>query len=447
MNMKPLQHLFRALPLVIALCILLAPAALMAQGGPGTKKSQEGRSLMAQKNYNGALAAFQEAVRLEPNNARYYYYKGNCEEKLKKMGDALASYKKATELKKDYSQAYLKLANLSMKSKDYNGAISALNSAYANEQDNGRKVTYKVTVVKLLLKQNRPQDAMNELNVIKPLAPADDIRITNTEGDVYAAMNNWPKAIDSYKKAVEKSKEMVPAQAAKYNYNLGFAYFRSNDAVKAQETWKAVENTRYAKKVKSLTALSGARFQIAVASGYLKANVLDDALDYANKAVQAEPTNSSAYRVLATVQMKKGQNALAIANLNKAADNEKDEVKKSKLHAQMIRLQFTSNDYNGALSTANKILAKTPNNMTILGLKAQAEYQLGQFANSIKSTDAALGAVPKGDLVKSAPYWFTQGLAAKKAGDVERAKKAFQSASVGIFKAAAKIESDKLSAR
>jgi tetratricopeptide (TPR) repeat protein len=442
MNMKTPMSKFWSLTLLA----LFLPLLMLAQ--PGTKKYQEGRNMMGTKNYVGALAAFSEAVKLEPNNYRYWYQKGQAEEKLKKYNDAVASYKKCTELNKDFSQGYVKTANISMsRLKDYNGAIGALNSAFASEKDPGRKITYKNMVIKLLLKQNRPQDAMAELNAMKPLAAPDDIRVLNAEGDIYAAMNNWPKAVDAYQKAVAKSKDVAPAQAAKYNYNLGLAYYRSGDAKKAEETWKNVENTRYAKKVKSLMVQSGSRWFVLASSGYLKANVLDDAMEYANKAVQAEPNNPSGYKLLATIQIKKGQTALAISNLNKAAEFEKDEAKKSKLFSQMIKLQFNNGDYNGALATANKILAKSPNNATVLGLKSQAEYQLGQFANSIKSSDAAIGAIDKKDVAKAAPFWFTQGLAAKKSGDIERAKKAFQNANTGVFRAAAKIETDKIAAK
>ncbi len=57
--------------------------------------------------YRSAIAAYDTAIRLEPNNPRYYISRGNAKEGLGKHFDAIADYDTAIRLNPDYADAYL----------------------------------------------------------------------------------------------------------------------------------------------------------------------------------------------------------------------------------------------------------------------------------------------------------------------------------------------------
>lgn len=426
--------------------LVLAPAALLAQG-PGTAAFRQGADLRKAGNCDGAIVKFNEAINLERTNYRYYAMRGDCELKLRKYNESIQSYRQALQLNRDYTSGHIRIAMAYLRLKNYNSAIQALNSAYDGEKDQNKRLSYKLYAVKLLVRQNRPQEAMAELNKLKATA-GEDARVLQQEGDIYAAQNNFPAAIASYQKALDKVKSQPIAQTAKYYYSLGQAYFKSGNTAKAKETWEPIKNTQLYKRAQQLMAVSGANYQIRVAQGYLRANLLDEAIEFSNKAIQAEPANGAGYQMLAMVQMRKSQTSQALANLNKAAELQQDEAKRNKLYSSIVSRQFNSGDYAGALNTANKILAKNPTNAAVLGLKAQAEYQLGQFQNAIATAEKAIAA-GKGDQGKVAAYQFTQGLAAKRAGQLDQAKTLFSAVqkAASPFRFAARNESEKLAAR
>lgn len=420
--------------------------AAMAQT-PGLAEFKSGENYRKQGNCEEAIAQYNQAIAANGTQYRYFLAKGLCEIKLKQYDDALRSFRRVTELKPDFGGAYIKIAQIQLKKKDYNGAISALNQAYANENDVARKLKYKNYVVKLLLKVNKPQDAMNEVRAMKELAP-NDPQVLASEGEVYSALQNWNAAISSYEKAiaiVEAANQSIDV-TAKYYYGLAVAYFQAGQKEKADATAEKFKATRYYSRWRGFKARSGARYYVAIAMGYYKGAVYTKAIEYANKAVQAEPTNPLGYRVLGLVQLKSGQAQQGIQSLLEAAANEKDAARQAKIYSSMIKIQFNEGDYQGALRTSNQILSKNNESAGVWGLKAQAEYLLGKFPEAIASTEKAIQFSPK-DPKRLAGFYFTQGLAANKAGNTTKAREAFTKAMAGSYKLAARIERDAISAR
>ncbi len=429
----------------ITLTALLAlPLALIGQAGPGAPAAKQGRDLQKKGQWAEAIQKYQEAIAAERNNYRYHVYKGQCETKLKKYSDAINSYRAATALNKEDSKLYAQLGMAFAKAKQYPGAVQAFNSAYDYEKDPARKLSYKLFAIKLLNKQNQPQAAMAELNKLKP-ANSNDVRVLAAEGETYGAMNQWPAAVASHEKAVASLPANSP-QREKYVLNLALAYHKSGNTAKGKEL-SATLSPKYQAVYRRQAGASAASQDVRIARGYLRANQLEEAQEFAKKAIDKEPNSPLGYQTMATILIRKGQNQPAIGLLRRAAEMEKDDAKRGKIQSSMLKLQFNAGDYRGALETANAILTKSPNNATVLGLKAQAEYQLGQFKNAIATTEKAVAAA-KQDPQKSSAFYFTQGLAAKRDGDLEKAKTAFKEAEKSAtFRFAARNEAAKIAAR
>lgn len=431
---------------VLGFMLISSSYSLQAQT-PGLAEYKQGESLRKSGNCQGAIEQYNLAIQANGTQYRYYLSKGLCELKLKQYDPALASFSRVTQLKPDFGGAYIKMAQIYLYKKDYNAAISALNNAYNNEADVAKKLKYKNYVVKLLLKINKPQDAQNEVRAMKELAP-NDPQVLAAEGDVYAALARWNESITSYENAVaviEKAQQSIDI-TAKYYYGLALAYYNAGQKDKAEATADKFKTTKYYRRWVAMKNKSGAKYYVAIAMGYYKGAVYTKAIDYANKAVQAEPENPLGYRVLGLIQLKNGQAQQGIQSLLEAANKEKDPAQQSKIYASMIKIQFNEGDYQGALRTANQILAKSDKNAGVWGLKAQAEYLLGKHTDAINSAQKAVDFSPK-DPKRTAGFYFTQGLAANKAGNYEKAVEAFTKAMAGPFALAAKIERDAISAR
>jgi tetratricopeptide (TPR) repeat protein len=66
----------------------------------------EGVDLYNLKRYDEALAAYEQAIRLDPNYALAYYNKGNALYDLKRYDEALAAYEQAIRLDPNFALAY-----------------------------------------------------------------------------------------------------------------------------------------------------------------------------------------------------------------------------------------------------------------------------------------------------------------------------------------------------
>jgi len=434
---------------VIALVMpfMLMISLVNAQTGPGKNAYKQAEAYRKNKQFIEAVQKYDEAIKLEPNNARYYYKKGTCQIKQSppNVDGAIESFNSAITNKKDYAEAYAALGrvfyNDKLGKKDISRAIQNFNSAFQYEQDNGKKVNYKLMVVKILMKEQRFTEARGELQQAKALAP-DDPQILLYEGQIAGGMNNWNEALNVYKKAVDRVKGLPANETDKYYFALGEAQWKTGDTKGAEETWKQVQSPNYANKIKKVKNSNNPAGPFRIAMGYFKVEEMDEAMTYLKKSLELSQNYPPAHQLMGMIYYKKGQNSLAIQSLMKAVENQTDENKKAKLYNTMVKIQMNSGDYSGALSTANKILEKTNNN-TIRFLKAKAEYKLGQYPQAISTLEALLPNEP--DPNKKAPYNFVIGLAAKKSGNMDKASKAFKEAQYGTFKAAAKKELENIS--
>lgn len=67
---------------------------------------EEGNRYCAQKQYETALAAYEQALQFDPFYATAYYNKGNALDDLKRYEEALLAYNRAIQLNPDYALAY-----------------------------------------------------------------------------------------------------------------------------------------------------------------------------------------------------------------------------------------------------------------------------------------------------------------------------------------------------
>jgi len=86
-----------------------------------------GHSLQKKGNIDGAIIAYENAIKINDNNENAYFHLGVALEKKKDLGGAIKAYKKAVRIQPStFAVAYTNLGKLLYKKCDFDGAINAL---------------------------------------------------------------------------------------------------------------------------------------------------------------------------------------------------------------------------------------------------------------------------------------------------------------------------------
>lgn len=425
------------------LLILLFCSVLWLDGfgqGPGKSSYLQAENLRKSKRYQEAISKYDEAIKLEPGNYRYYFSRGKCYYAMKDYDLALSSFEETVEYKKDFVFAYTLIAKIYRKKQDKPNAIYYYDLAFQNEQNPKRKVGYKMEAVKLLLQDRKTEEAQRHLAEVKAVAPDNlnilyfDAKISNQNGDHQNALNNMLTA-------TSKLDNAPPAQAAKYYYELGYAHNKLGDYQNANKAWEKAYFGRYRGLIDRERSKNSPSYFYRMAVSYYTAGSYEQSRGQIDKALELQNNFSAAYMLMGKMAKKQGNFSSAITNYQSAANFEQDPQKKARLLTMLTSLQVDAGDYQGAISSANELLGKQPNNTRAAYYKALSQYHLGQYESSISTLEGLLaGGV---DNKSKAKYNFVLGMAAKNT-DVEKAKNAFRAAMYGPYKPAAKNELDQL---
>lgn len=445
------------IPFTFMLLMLFAGQQAWAQGGAGASKYREAETARKAKNMKEAIDLYDQAIKLEPINAKYWFRKGQTHLAMKddaNIDQAIKSFEKAVEFNPGLTSGYVMLYKIYASRKDANNAIRYLKLAYEKETDQSKKVKYKVLTAKYYLTQDKANDALRELQDAKALSP-NDLQVLATEGDVQGALGNWSQALDSYNKALSIATPVMKEgmQLAKYKIGVGLANYKLGKMAEYEKIYNELNSSpatrKAATRLARLAKGNQSSLPLRLASSYMAISEFDEAKKYANQAIQQGTNLAMSYQILGYIHAKAGENSLAISAFSKAAGEEKDPAKLNKIYSTMVMLQFRNGDYQPALTTANKLLEKSPDNAKVLFLKAQSEYKLGRFNDCVATLDKVLSnpAVAKGSDVQKAKYYFLSGVAAKKSSKLDKAKDSFTKAQFGSFKAAAKSELQALGAK
>jgi tetratricopeptide (TPR) repeat protein len=294
--------------------------------------------------------------------------------------------------------------------------------------------------VKILLSEGKTEEAQTHLAEVKRVVPDNlnilyfDAKISNQNGDYENAKQNMEVA-------TTKLADQPPANAAKYWYELGYAYNKLDDYQGAQKAWEKAYFGRYKGLIDRERSKNSPAYFYRMAVSYYLVGSYNEAKEQIDKSLELQSNFSAAYLLMGKMAKKQGDFTTAIDKYNSAANYENDPAKKARLQSMLASLQLDAGDYQGALSTSNDVLGAQPGNPKILYTKALSQYYLGQYDSSIGTLESLLSS--SNDNQSKAKYQFIIGMAAKNT-DVEKAKGAFRAAMYGPYKPAAKSELDKL---
>jgi O-antigen biosynthesis protein len=312
-----------------------------------------GFALSQQEQFLEAVAAYQKAITLNPEDVSTYGLLGQVQGRKGDIDGAISSYQKQIELSSEISAwVYLNLGNGLSQQERWEEAIEVYEKALALEPENAgiqrllaaviaRKEASAidpVAVAKRLQEEGKLEEALFEYRSVLEKDGSNRVALHQV-AQICEGLGKWEEAVEGYRRAIE-----VDAESPFWVYrHLGFALSQVGDvdsAVAAYE--KAVEfNPEDAetylllgKSLETCENLPKASFSyqkaielnpqqstgvyISLGKVLSLSGKWDEAIDAYTLASQLEPANPDIYRLLAEAHAKHGTLDSAIANSQKA---------------------------------------------------------------------------------------------------------------------------------
>ena len=192
---------------VLAATTAAADLPAQAKGATALDTLQRAELLAAHQSWDGAIAAYREAIATSPKDAALWNRLGICYQRKGDGKAARAAYKKALDLRKDYAEAWNNLGTLDHARGKYKQAIAAYSKAI----------------------QMSPQDAVFHKNLGAAWL---------ARGDVERALEAWTEAFRLDPSGFENDAVKVPAAGV----TLSRQYYLYAKLLAARgETEKALE--------------------------------------------------------------------------------------------------------------------------------------------------------------------------------------------------------------
>ncbi len=330
--------------LPLLLCLLFCQPAWGQVAPESAEKYNAGQALFEKRRYQQALQAFEEAVKLDGNNAQAYRGIAKTYQKLKDNDKAIGNFKMATTVKPDYVEAHYELGNMYYNLKKYKDAQASFKAALnldANFQDGGAKKLLKAAY--------------------------------SRQGRDYLLRKNYRKAIEEY----ENATQLDPTDATNY-YNLGLAASQARKYKQAENAFStAVElNSKYAKAHRQL----GDLYRIT------KRN--SRSIRSYNRAIDSDPNckdkkNINAYRSLAVVYNRTKQFSKAVATLRKAVAVAPTRRDKVRIYTALGHSHALGKNYKSAVSAYQQALALNSRDSEAQYRASVAYFELKQYQNAL----------------------------------------------------------------
>lgn len=214
-----------------------------------------------------ALVLRQKLVKMDPNNAKYWYQLGVAENKANNIPGAIHALTKAISLKQDYYSAYLYRSHVYLLQEDYIDAFVDLQVCNGHMPEQKLEILSNISIAATRL--NKQDEAMSYLKEWEQLEP-NNAQIFYLKGNLFAksedfkkANNEYEKALlvdpnnidvlmnqaiicingENYQKAVEACSKIVNQNQANANvyYNLGVAYLKMDNTNKGCDAIKTAK--------------------------------------------------------------------------------------------------------------------------------------------------------------------------------------------------------------
>ncbi len=430
---KPILHL-------LLLSALLWANAGYSQKGMGLTNFAKAEDLRKTKSFAEAVTEYDKAIKVETDNQIYYFNRGLCYIELKNAEKATESFLKAVAVKKDYFKAYEMLGKMAEVTKDIDKAVGYYDAASDHVQDKQQKISYLVDAIKVLNKAGKTTEVGQHVAKGKSLDPENleilyfEARNNNALGNHQEVINLLPAVIANPKNTAKPANEM-----ARFHFELGLAYFKTQQYPLAEPVLKRADFGSFKPKVYEMTP----EYFYALANAYFKTSVLARSEEYLIMARTMRPNYKEATDLanrLSNVREDKTEKMKAEMD---SIYKEKNAVKKQQRYCDLCRYQFDAGEFAGAAASAEECLRLNQKNISFIFYRAISLHRSGDLDKATYELDKLVQA-PQLDPETKAMFHFALGMMYRDAKQPQLAAGYFKKAG-GSFEAAAKLELRNLS--
>jgi tetratricopeptide (TPR) repeat protein len=176
-------------------------------------------------HYQEAILAYSEAIKFQPDEAEYYYHRGEAYYALDDINSAYSDYGKAVQLKPDFAEALKRRSTISIGRGNDQDALLDLNKLIEIIPN----IDYYYNRALLRKKLKDLNGAIADYSQMIALAPSSS-RLYIRRGDEYRGMGNLRNAISDYSEAIKIEESNSSSQRRHFIYEArGRAYFDLGD--------------------------------------------------------------------------------------------------------------------------------------------------------------------------------------------------------------------------
>lgn len=404
----------------------------------------EATNLVNKKEFDKALQKFDDAIRLDGTNHKFYHEKAKLQFRLKRPDDAVKTMKKAIETREDHLESHEFLARYYNYAKKYEEAIIYYDNSFKYAESKEDKVKFKIKIVEILDKKlNQLEKAGNHINDLKQVAP-ENAKTLYYEAKYYNEIGDFQKAKEAALKATNIVTNENMAMKTAVHFELGKAYYELGNYDKMEEVFKvAGAADKYKKEIRRMTP----QYFYMLALSHYKVYELKEAEALINKTLKMRPDYSRAHELQIKIANTKIETSLVIQHQKNAIEAESNLVKRAEKYAELSELELQSGRYEDAIKSANACLEVEPKNYAVTFFKGVAQYKVGKVQEAI-TTLTELIAYRGIDPITKAQYNFALGLfhetlaeeasdAGTKKNHIRQALERYKAADYGTFRYAA----------
>src|SRR5262249_4241067 len=364
--------------------------------------SVEGYNLLgiictSQRDYDGAVAAFQEALKIDPRSTRTRNNLGNAYIAQQKLDLAEREFRTVLKLDPANSDSNYNLGLLLMAKGSPADAVLHL------QRVRPATLPVRFNLLRAYLRAGRVVEGLKTATEISS-QDSSDVQVHSTLGVLLASEKQYRPAVLE----LEKANALQP-ETFEILYNLGQAYLRNRDYPKAELTLSR------ALKLKP----GSAETMYLMAQAYSEQSRALDALDLLAKAHKLAPENTDVIFLLARVSMSQNYFEDAIPLLESGL---KLAPQRADLHAALGESLFMSGKTEKAIEEFNTLVTLDPSarSYAFLGLSYR---HLGRFEEAKKFFQLGLKQDPR-----NASCLFNMGFIEERQGNNAAAEDYFQRA-------------------
>jgi len=328
------------------------------------------------ERYDEALADFNRAIELDPEDARVIADRGEIYMLMERDDDALTDLSHAIEIEPDNAIMIVKRGVIYQLRKQYDDAVTDFNRAIELQPDYVPMIAIRGETYRLM---EQYEKALADFNQAIELEP-DNASLIADRGETYRLMEQYEKALADFNQAIELEPDnasLIADRGETYRlmgkYEKALADFNQAIELKPDHAW-AIAN-------RGLT--------------YRDMEHYNDGLANLNRAIELQPDNASIIANRGETYQLIGRYDDALADLNRAVELQPDNASIIAARGDIYRLLER---YDSALADFNWAIELEPDYAWALARRGEIYRSMGRYDDALADFSRAIELEPRNAL-------------------------------------------------